>query len=94
MLIIMHYGYVLQPPFNFEISGALMSSKFIPKVGQSFNCLNEFVDILNIYFYIKTSISARFKQQRFTFITGFCLKLQDQYLQAPKLPVPFVITAT
>jgi hypothetical protein len=71
----MHYRYVKF--FNrlsiSNDSGALISSKFIPpKVGNRFYCLNEFVDILNIYFYIKTSISAKIlNNNALPSITGF-----------------------
>jgi hypothetical protein len=69
-----------------------MSSKFIPpKVGNRFNCLNEFVDILNIYFYIKTSISAKIlNNNALPSITGF----EASGPLLPKTAVPFVITAT
>jgi hypothetical protein len=70
-----------------------MSSKFIPpKVGNRFNCLNEFVDILNIYFYIKTSISAKIlNNNALPSITGF---EASGNISSPKTAVPFVITAT
>jgi hypothetical protein len=75
-------------------SGALMSSIYSSKSrGNRFNCLNEFVDILNIYFYIKNiDISKDFKQQRLPSITGF--EASGPISPSPKTAVPFVITAT
>jgi hypothetical protein len=70
-----------------------MSLNLFLQSSNRFNCLNEFVDILNIYFYIKTSISAKIlNNNALPSITGF--EASGPISPSPKTAVPFVITAT